>query len=32
MKLGVGVGVMILEGNKILLGLRNSDKKKAILN
>lgn len=29
MKLGVGVGVMILEGNKILLGLRNSDKKKA---
>ncbi len=29
MKPGVGVGVMILKDNKILLGLRNSDKEKA---
>jgi len=29
MKPGVGVGVMILKENKILLGLRNSDKIKA---
>lgn len=29
MKPGLGVGVMILKGNKILLGLRNPDKIKA---
>lgn len=29
MKTGVGVGVMILENNKVLLGLRNPDKVKA---
>ena len=29
MKPGIGVGVMILEDNKILLGLRNPDKIKA---
>lgn len=29
MKFGVGVGVIIIDGNKILLGLRNSDKEKA---
>lgn len=28
-RIGVGVGVMILSGNKILLGLRNSDAEKA---
>jgi ADP-ribose pyrophosphatase YjhB (NUDIX family) len=29
MKFGVGVGVIIMDGSKILLGLRNSDKEKA---
>jgi len=29
MKIGIGVGVMILKNNKILLGLRNPDKIKA---
>ena len=29
MKPGVGVGIMIIKDNKILLGLRNPDKKKA---
>lgn len=29
MKPGIGVGVMILNGNKILLGLRNPNKEKA---
>ena len=29
MKPGLGVGVMIIKNNKILLGLRNPDKKKA---
>lgn len=29
MKPGVGVGVMVLDGNKILLGLRNPNKEKA---
>ena len=28
-KIGVGVGVMIMRGDKVLLGLRNPDKKKA---
>ncbi len=28
-KFGVGVGALILEGNKVLLGLRNPDPKKA---
>ena len=30
MKPGVGVGVMILKDNKVLLGLRNPDKIKAV--
>ena len=29
MKPGLGVGVMVIKNNKILLGLRNSDKEKA---
>ena len=29
MKPGVGVGVLVLKDNKVLLGLRNSDKEKA---